>query len=63
MKDGKDCKNPSFIFILTPKPMNINKASPPDERIKIGCHISPISNPAPPSSCKPPITFLNLSNP
>lgn len=36
MKEGKVSKNPSFIFMRTPRPNNISKAIPPEEIIKIG---------------------------
>lgn len=36
IKEGKESKNPSFIFIRTPKPNNMSSASPPEEIIKIG---------------------------
>jgi hypothetical protein len=36
IKEGKESKNPSLIFIRTPKPNNISTESPPDEIIKIG---------------------------
>ena len=63
MKEGKVSKNPSFIFMRTPRPNNISKAIPPEEIIKIGWNNSPTSNPTPPNSWREPTRFVNFFKP
>ena len=62
IKDGKESRTPSFIFILTPKPIIINRERPPEEMTKAVFHIKPTKRPHPPSNCNMPMKYRNLAN-
>ncbi len=49
---GKESQKPSFDFMRTNKPQNINIAKPKEDRSRIRSYSSPIKRPHAPKNCE-----------